>query len=194
VDHLSQVSDAELVKRAQIKPLGDASGAEAIGELYDRYNEQVFRYVWARVYDRNSAEDLTGEVFVRMVANLPKYRPTSTPFLAWLYRIAHNLVIDHYRKEENKRELHLDQVDQLLLDTNNPADMTEDKMFYNRVKIALLEINPTWQEVIVLRFLMGMSLQEVAVTLGKSVGAVKVAQHRGLKELRNVLQPEVSED
>jgi RNA polymerase sigma-70 factor (ECF subfamily) len=194
VDHLSQVSDSELVKRAQIKPLGDASGAEAIGELYDRYNEQVFRYVWARVYDRNSAEDLTGEVFVRMVANLPKYRPTSTPFLAWLYRIAHNLVIDHYRKEENKRELHLDQVDQLLLDTNNPADMTEDKMFYNRVKIALLEINPTWQEVIVLRFLMGMSLQEVAVTLGKSVGAVKVAQHRGLKELRNVLQPEVSED
>lgn len=191
---MSQVSDAELVKRAQIKPLGDASGAEAIGELYDRYNEQVFRYVWARVYDRNSAEDLTGEVFVRMVANLPKYRPTSTPFLAWLYRIAHNLVIDHYRKEENKRELHLDQVDQLLLDTNNPADMTEDKMFYNRVKIALLEINPTWQEVIVLRFLMGMSLQEVAVTLGKSVGAVKVAQHRGLKELRNVLQPEVSED
>jgi RNA polymerase sigma-70 factor (ECF subfamily) len=194
VDHLSQVSDGELVKRAQIKPLGDASGAEAIGELYDRYNEQVFRYVWARVYDRNSAEDLTGEVFVRMVANLPKYRPTSTPFLAWLYRIAHNLVIDHYRKEENKRELHLDQVDQLLLDTNNPADMTEDKMFYNRIKIALLEINPTWQEVIVLRFLMGMSLQEVAVTLGKSVGAVKVAQHRGLKELRNVLQPEVSED
>jgi len=194
VDHLSQVSDDELVKRAQIKPLGDASGAEAIGELYDRYNEQVFRYVWARIYDRNSAEDLTGEVFVRMVANIPKYRPTSTPFLAWLYRIAHNLVIDYYRKEENKRELHLDQVDQLLVDTNNPADATEDKMFYNRLKNALSEINPTWQEVITLRFLMGMSLQEVAMTLGKSVGAVKVAQHRGLKELREVLQREASED
>jgi RNA polymerase sigma-70 factor (ECF subfamily) len=194
VDHLSRVSDDELVKRAQIKPLGDASGAEAIGELYDRYNEQVFRYVWARIYDRNSAEDLTGEVFVRMVANIPKYRPTSTPFLAWLYRIAHNLVIDYYRKEENKRELHLDQVDQLLVDTNNPADATEDKMFYNRLKNALLEINPTWQEVITLRFLMGMSLQEVAMTLGKSVGAVKVAQHRGLKELREVLQREASED
>ncbi len=194
MDHLSQVSDDELVKRAQIKPLGDASGAEAIGELYDRYNEQVFRYVWARIYDRNSAEDLTGEVFVRMVANIPKYRPTSTPFLAWLYRIAHNLVIDYYRKEENKRELHLDQVDQLLVDTNNPADATEDKMFYNRLKNALLEINPTWQEVITLRFLMGMSLQEVATTLGKSVGAVKVAQHRGLKELREVLQREASED
>ena len=191
---MSPISDDELVKRAQIKPLGDASGAEAIGELYDRYNEQVFRYVWARVYDRNSAEDLTGEVFTRMVANLPKYRPTSTPFLAWLYRIAHNLVIDHYRKEENKRELHLDQVDQFLVDTNNPADATEGKMFYNRVKIALLELNPTRQEVIILRFLMGMSLQEVATTLGKSVGAVKVAQHRGLKELRDVLQQEVSED
>lgn len=189
-----EISDNELVKRAQIKPLGDASGAEAIGELYDRYNEQVFRYVWARVYDRNAAEDLAGEVFARMVANLPKYRPTSTPFLAWLYRIAHNLVVDHYRKEENKRELQLDQVSQLLVDTNNPAETTEDKMFFNQVKIALLELNPTRQEVIVLRFLMGMSLQEVAATLGKSVGAVKVAQHRGLKELREILQQEASED
>lgn len=191
---MPEISDNELVKRAQIKPLGDASGVEAIGELYDRYNERVFRYVWARVYDQNAAEDLTGEVFVRMVANLPKYRPTSTPFLAWLYRIAHNLVVDHYRKEENKRELQLDRVDQLLVDTNNPAETTEEKMFFNRVKIALLELNPTRQEVIVLRFLMGMSLQEVAATLGKSIGAVKVAQHRGLKELREILQQEASED
>lgn len=191
---MTEVSDNELVKSAQIKPLGDASGAEAIGELYDRYNEQVFRYVWARVYDQNVAEDLTGEVFVRMVANLPKYRPTSTPFLAWLYRIAHNLVVDHYRKEENRRELQLEQVDQLLLDKSNPAETTEEKMFFSRVKLALLDLNPTRQEVIVLRFLMGMSLQEVAKTLGKTVGAVKVAQHRGLKELREVLQQEAGED
>jgi RNA polymerase sigma-70 factor (ECF subfamily) len=134
------------------------------------------------------------EAIGELVANLPKYRPTSTPFLAWLYRIAHNLVIDHYRKEENKRDLHLDQVDQLLVDTNNPAKTTEEKLFFDQVKVALMELNQTRQEVIILRFLMGLSLQEVAATLGKSVGAVKVAQHRGLKELRGVLQHEVSED
>lgn len=191
---MQKISDDELVKRAQTTPLGIASGAEAIGELYDRYNEQVFRYVWARVYDRNSAEDLTGEVFTRMVANLPKYRPTSSPFLAWLYRIAHNLVIDHYRKEENKRELPLDQVDQLVADKDNPTETTEERQFFEQVKHALMELNPTRQEVIILRFLVGLSLQEVAATLGKTVGAVKVAQHRGLKELREVLQQEASED
>ena len=191
---MQKISDDELVKRAQTTPLGIPSGAEAIGELYDRYNEQVFRYVWARVYDRNSAEDLTGEVFTRMVANLPKYRSTKTPFLAWLYRIAHNLVIDHYRKEKNKRELPLDQVDKLVADKDNPAKTTEERLFFEQVKTALMELNPTRQEVIILRFLMELSLQEVAATLGKTVGAVKVAQHRGLKELREVLQQEASED
>lgn len=89
-------NDADLVKRAQ------GGDVDAVGELYDRHHESIFRYVQSRVYDRDLAEDLTGEIFTRMVTSLPGYRLRGIPFRAWLYRIARNLVVDHYRKESGR--------------------------------------------------------------------------------------------
>ncbi len=194
MDHLSRASDTELVRRAQSKRLGWESGAEAMGELYNRYHERIFRYVWSRVYDRQLAEDLTGEVFYRMVTNLAKYRWMEIPFQAWLYRIAHNLMVDYFRKAGNKRELPIELVDYSGGGVDGPAQTVEKRLHIEQVLGALEDLKPIQQEVILLRFLMGLSLREVASILGKTVGAVKAVQHRGLMELRTVLEFELNEE
>lgn len=178
-------SDLELVHNAQ---QGDV---EAVGELYDRHHERIFRYIWARVRDQVTAEDLTGDVFARMVTALNGYRPGSVPFTAWLYRIAHNLVIDHYRKENVTMSVPLYYADSMSGSQDNPTTVVEQQLTLERVHQALQTIDQTQQEVVVLRFLAGLSLHEVAHTLDKSVAAVKALQYRGLSALRVALKQEI---
>jgi RNA polymerase sigma-70 factor (ECF subfamily) len=159
-----------------------------MGEIYDRHHLHIFRYVCSRVGDNHSAEDLTGEIFARMVANLPDYRPMGVPFRAWLYRIAHNLVVDHYRKEGGQVLVPLDHADGLAGEGNNPDAIVETKLTVERIQRALDTLDQSQREVVVLRFLMGLSLREVALTLDKTVAAVKSLQHRGLLALRAALQ------
>jgi RNA polymerase sigma-70 factor (ECF subfamily) len=174
--------DADLIKRAQ---QGDS---EAVGELYDRYNERIFRYVWARVHDALTAEDLTGEVFARMVAALAGYRFTGVPFGAWLYRIAHNLVVDHHRKEGGRVLIPLQHVEEHPGSMANPDAVVDQLLKLERVERALVRLDPLQREVVVLRFVVGMPLQEVAQALDKTVAAVKSLQYRGLIALRAELK------
>lgn len=190
---MQKISDSELVKHAQANQSSAASGVESIGELYDRHHQRIFRYLWSRVSNRQVAEDLTGEVFARMITNLPKYRPTQVPFQAWLFRIAHNILIDYYRKEGSKKELSLEELGAVVAGTDNPARNIEQQQFSEQVWGALQELNPSRQEVVTLRFFMGFSIQEVASIVGKTVNAVKMTQYRGLKELRQVLERESRE-
>lgn len=180
--HLLELNEVELVRRARD---GDA---EAVGALYDRHHEQIFRYVWSRVDNQHLAEDLTGEIFTRMVVNLPRYRLAGVPFRAWLYRIAYNLIMDHYRTENGRSPLPLQQAHNLSHDGQNPATIIETKLTIDRVRRALAQLDPAQRDVVELRFLAGMPLREVAATLDKSVAAIKSTQHRGLKALRLALQ------
>jgi len=160
---------------------------EAAGELYDRHNQHIFRYVWSRVGDQRSAEDLTGEVFSRMVAKLPDYRTTGVPFRAWLYRIAHNLIVDHQRKQGSHVLVPLNRAEDLYEEGNNPASVVERQLTLERIQRALETLDPSQQEVVVLRFLVGLPLQDVALTLDKTVASVKSLQYRGLIALRALL-------
>jgi RNA polymerase sigma-70 factor (ECF subfamily) len=191
---LQNISDAELVKRARNRQNDPIAGAEAVGELYDRYHESIFRYIWARVSDYQLAEDLTGDVFTRMVTNLPRYRYTGTPFQAWLYRIARNLVIDNHRKASTRNELLLDPEVNNRVDEQNPAQIAEDQIFIEEVIAMLKGLKPYKQDVIILRFIIGLSLKEVSKILGKTIGSVKVTQHRALKELRTIFELKTGED
>ena len=175
-------SDGDLVRRAHG---GDVS---AVGQLYDRHHERIFRYVRSRVSDSHLAEDLTGEVFTRMVISLPEYRPTVVPFRAWLYRIAHNLVVDHYRKESHQVSVPLYHAESQSGEAENPASIVERQITVERVYRALDRLAPSQREVVVLRFLVGLSLREVALTLGRSIAAIKSLQHRGLAALRAALK------
>jgi len=177
------LSDAELVKRAQ------GGDVNAVGALYDRYQARIFRYVQSRVFDGRLAEDLTGEIFMRMVINLPRYRATGVPFASWLYRIARNLVVDHHRKEGNFMSLPIDYVANMHDGRqHNPAPVVERQLEMERIQLALERIDEMQREVIRLRFLVGLSLQEVAEALDKTVAAVKSLQHRGLLALRVALK------
>ena len=187
---MPNISDAELIKRAQDKKNHPDAGAEAVGELYDRYHDLVFRYIWSRVSDQQLAEDLTGDVFIRMVINLPRYRSTGAPFSAWLLHIARNLVIDNHRKASNRNQLPIENADNLKADREGPADIVENQIFIEEVQRALQELKPIKQDILILRFIVGLSLHEVAATLGKTVGSIKVDQHRALKELRTILESE----
>src|SRR3990170_2078041 len=126
---------------------------------------------------------MTGEVFTRMLAALPRYQPTATPFRAWLYRIAHNLVVDHYRKEGGRTFLSLDQAEAQSDEAGDLNLIVEWNLTIEQVHHALARLDEAQREVVSLRFLSGLSLQEVAAALEKSEGAIKALQHRGLAAL-----------
>jgi RNA polymerase sigma-70 factor, ECF subfamily len=153
-------------------------------ELYREHHEHIFRFIWSRVHDAPLAEDLTGEVFTRMVANLPNYQDRSLPFRAWLYQIARNLIIDHHRKESAAQSLKdLTQPDGAL-----PEDKADVALTLERVQQVLEKIDPAQREVIELRFLGHLSLEETALAMDKSVASIKALQHRGLTSLRERLK------
>ena len=160
----------------------------AVGKLYDRHYTRIFRYLWSRLRDPHLAEDLTGEVFTRMVRDLPKYRSRGVPFKSWLYRIAHNLAIDHLRASRRHECVPLYHAEGVNADDADPGHAVEHKLTVERAVAALKTLDPTQQEVVVLRFLAGLSLREVAVMLDKTVAGVKSLKHRGLVALRGALE------
>lgn len=168
----------DLVARAQ------GGDLEAIGELYDQHHVSVLKYAWSRVGDRETAEDLTGEVFLRMVRALPKYRRTKIPFRAWLYRIARNLVIDHYRMQSDQASVPLEVAENTSNEGDHPAKAVDRALKMEQLHGALTSIKPSERDVVVLRFLVGLSIRETAMALGKSEPSVKAMQHRGLAALR----------
>lgn len=179
---LPESSDAVLITHAQ---RGDVN---AIGRLYDRHRESIFRYLWIRLDDQPLAEDLTGDVFMRMLAALPRYQQQGLPFRAWLYRIAHNLLIDYFRKLNHQATVPLEAVeDQGAGD--DPDQAVEQALLSERLQAALRDLEPTQSDVVTLRFLVGLSLHETALTLGKTEAAIKALQHRGLEKLRRKLEP-----
>lgn len=175
------LTEVSIVKKAQ---KGDSS---AVGWLFDNHHEAIFRFIWLRVRDHALAEDLTGEVFMRMVAELPRYQNRDLPFRAWLYRIAHNLVVDNYRTDKSHMSLPLEQVILHANPATHPDVMTDQALTIERVQQALDNLDPAQREVVELRFLAGLSLKDAAATLNKTVAAVKSLQHRGLSTLRILL-------
>jgi RNA polymerase sigma-70 factor (ECF subfamily) len=181
------MDDAELVRLAQ------QGNSHAIGTLYDRHQPHIYRFVWSRVRHQQTAEDMTGEIFTRMVTNLSGYQITGIPFRAWLYRIARNLIVDHFRQHSERLPLPLDAVENMTEETDSMDSLLQQKITVEYVEQALDRIDPEQREVVVMRFLVGLPLKEVALTLDKTVPAVKSLQHRGLAALRMALQVEVEQ-
>jgi RNA polymerase sigma-70 factor, ECF subfamily len=163
------------------------SGSEqALGEIYDAYVDKIYRYMLYRVDCPDTAQDLTAEVFLRVVEGLSGYENRALPLLAWLYRIAYARLIDHYRST-NRVGQHqsIESLDLSLEDDLDGVLMTS----YHRdtVRDALRSLTADQQQVVQLRFMEGYSLQKTADSLNKTIGAVKVLQHRALESLSRVL-------
>jgi len=175
-------SESALLERAR-----ECDGA-AIAELYDRYSLRIYNYVYHRVGNRNLAEDLTSTVFVRMLEAIRTSKAWRSSFSGWLYRIAHNVVVDHFRSGKQDRDLPLE--DMTLPSSERPAESAERSITQERVRAAINELTETQGLVISLKFLQGMTNAEVASLMGKNEGAIKSLQFRGLAALRRVMDGE----
>ncbi|TMF73524.1 MAG: RNA polymerase sigma factor [Chloroflexi bacterium] len=162
---------------------GDAA---AFGALYDRYVEAVYRYVFYRVRNDADAEDLVSDVFMRALRAIPRYEPR-VAFLAWLYRIARNAVIDRARRSRTQISfedaLAHPNVDQVVEPDATILALSDKEA----VRDALAKLTPLQQEVIVLRFVEGYSTHEIADLVGKREGTVRGIQFRALEALRTLI-------
>jgi RNA polymerase sigma-70 factor (ECF subfamily) len=172
--------EARLIQRAK------AGDATAFAALYDQHQPAIYRYICYRVGCAVTAEDLTSEVFVRLVEKIDGYTYRGRPLLAWLYTIARNLVSDHHRGDGGTELVALP--DDLRADVMGPEDAADSALDQERLAGALEELTEGQRQVIVLRFLEGLDNQTVAQILDKSYGATKALQHRGLAALRRVLE------
>ena len=169
---------------------GDSS---AFGSLYDRYQPAIYRFIVVKVGSREEAEDITHHVFLSAWQKVGTYKHRGHPFSSWLYQIARNMVIDHYRSR--KDDVSLDKIDpeSSIIPAVAQFDLST-KMQLQAVHRAIVELKPDYQDVIVLRFIEDMSLKEAAAILKKSEGAVKLAQHRAIKELKKKLGDDSNEE
>jgi RNA polymerase sigma-70 factor, ECF subfamily len=174
-------NERQLVLQAQ------AGNSEAFGQLYDAYMERIYRFVYFRVEDQQTAEDITAQVFLKAWSNLDRFSFSRTPYLAWLYTIAHNAVIDHYRTRKVTTALddvQLSQPDHSEA-VENDIDLTAEMQ---SVKKALQALTDDQQKVLTLKFIEGMSNNEIAHHLGKREGAIRALQMRGLQALAKQLE------
>ncbi len=159
----------------------------ALGILYDRYETKIYTYIYRRTGESSLAEDLTGQVFLKMLEAIRNRKAWHSSFSGWLYRIAHNVVIDFYRQRDNQPQVSLDDKP-LLPDLNdNPAQATELKLDVERLRAAIARLTDEQAEVISLRFLEGYSISEVAEMMNKTEGSIKALQYRAVANLRQLL-------
>lgn len=174
-----EVDVRQLVLRAQ---QGDA---QAAGTLYTVFAPRVYRYVSYRTPTPTDAEDLTADVFIRMVRSLPTFQITEVPFEAWLYRIAAARVADFYRRAGRLPQIHLSEA--MPSGDLIPEDEIQQRQLIDTVRQALLQLSDEHQTILILRFVERKSHEEVALILDKSMTAVKSAQHRALNHLAKLL-------
>jgi RNA polymerase sigma-70 factor (ECF subfamily) len=165
---------------------------EAFGDLYERHLDAIYRYVFYRVEDAADAEDLTETVFLKAWNALAGYRPGEVPFSAWLYRIAHNAIIDRHRTR--KAHLPLDAQTMLADNLDSPEDQLDLKQRVEALVKAMRRLRPTHQQVLTLRFIGGLSHAETGRVLRRSEAAVRVLQHRALSELREQMKGRTPDD
>jgi RNA polymerase sigma-70 factor, ECF subfamily len=150
--------------------------------LFEEYYDRIARYAYSRVGDQREAEDIASDVFVKALKSLGSFEERGLPMGAWLFKIAHNLVVDYHRRNSQVKKIELEKVE--IEADSDPAGDAERKLEMERVQLAMNGLTEEQREIIQLRFLGGLSSTEVAAMMGKSDGAVREAQSAALKKLR----------
>ena len=175
IDHSDE---SVLIRRAQ---QGDA---DAAAELYYRHVPAIYRYFLFRVNEQAVAEDLTGEVFLKMTEGLPRFSDRGAPFAAWLFRIAHDRLID-YRRASRRQNEELSEA--IIDDSIDPETRAGLQLDSRQLARGIASLTDEQRFVIQLRFVEGCSLEETAQMMNKTVGAIKALQHRALQNLAHKL-------
>jgi len=158
---------------------------EAFGRIYDIYADRIYRHIYYRTGNIEDARDMTQEVFIKAWQKLPKYKWTNTPFLGWLFTISHNLVIDYYRTK--KDFVYLDSEIMTGDPDKSPEKLLDAKFAQQEVRRAIMQLPQEQQQVILMNFIEGFEYPEIAASLNKSEGNVRVIIHRALKKMREII-------
>ena len=170
--------ERDLVERAKEDP-------DAFGAVYDRYFPQIYRFAYSRVRDQSLAEDVTSEVVFKALRNIKRYTYSGHPFSSWLYQITLNAVADHYRGQHG--EVELEEGADLPSGGPSVVDEVVRRDRSRRVWSAIDQLPRQQRAAMVLKFAEDRKIEEIALILGKSSGAVKLLLHRGVERLRREL-------
>ena len=171
--------EKSLVSRAQ---KGDEV---AFTQLYEEYFDRIYRYTVIRIGNQMEAEDITQQVFLKALQSIGSFKWKGAPFSSWLYRIAHNQMVDYLRKTKRRTSVPLDDI--ILRADSDPQKDTEKAFDMRQLSSAIQQLTESQRAVISLRFASEMPIAEVARVMDKSEGAVKALQHSAVVALRKIM-------
>jgi RNA polymerase sigma-70 factor, ECF subfamily len=179
---LEELTDMELIALAK-------EDKEAFGEIYERYLDKIYKYVYYRVGNQHDAEDLTSRVFFRALAHIESFEDRGVPFQAWLYRIAHNLVANHHRDKSRRKIIPLEEyITTTVFSTiDGPEQATEAAEDREQLLAAVRRLPEDRQQLLLLKFINHLSNAEIGAIMGRTEGAIKSLYHRTLNALRDDL-------
>ena len=180
------VSESDLVSRAKNDP-------EVFGQLYERYVDKIYNYVYYRTGNHHDAEDLTAKTFYQALKHVHRYQDRGLPFSAWLYRIAHNLVANWHRDHSRRKVIALDEL-ALISQHPHPETGLEYQDDERRLLRMLRHQPADRQQLLILKFIEQMSNREIAQIMGRTEGAIKSLYHRTLLALREAWATEPSQE
>lgn len=181
-EDIETLDDSSLIARAKDDRL-------AFGELYRRYVERIYNYVYYRVGNRQDAEDLTARTFHRALRHIENYQDKGVPFAAWLYRIARNLVANWHRDRSRWQVITLEEIAHFRQEQGSPEALLQMIENEQMLLAAVRRLPADRQELLVLKFLHRLSNAEIGLIMGRTEGAVKSLYHRTLLALRDDLDP-----
>ncbi len=174
----------DVIRRAQ------AADPEALATIYERYAPAIFRYIYYRVGDVDLAHDIQSDVFVRMLEGIERYEDRGWSIGAWLYRIAHARTVDNLRRRDRHPTTTIDEWDAA---TEGPDGGIESWLRRGALRRALDRLSPGQRQVLLLRHVYGLSLEETARQLGRTVGSVKALQHRAHERAARLIREDLGE-
>jgi len=160
----------------------------ALAALYESHYDRISRYAFVRLGNQADAEDLAGEVFLRALESLGSYKERGVPMQAWLFRIAHNLIVDHFRKSAKQKTVSIDTVS--IKAETDPEEQAMAVLEAARVTRALGRLTESQRKVIELRFFGELTSEEAGYVLNKRAGAVRELQSAAIRTLRGLLDEE----
>jgi len=175
---LPRAYEDQLVERAK-------SDADAFGELYDHYFGQIYRFAYSRTRDRDAAEEITQEVFMKALRAMPRYRPSGHPFSSWLYQISANAIADHFRQQ--RPQASLDAAVEIVDPSRPVAERVVESTEAARVWAAIDSLPKQQRTAMTLKLGEDLKLAQIGEIMGKSEGAVKLLIHRGMVGVRQRL-------
>ena len=171
--------EESLIRRAQ------QHDHAALTQLYEENFDRIYRYIVFKTGDRTEAEDMTQQVFLNAIKSISSFKWKGTPFSAWLFRIAHNQIVDYLRRKTKRATVPLE--DYMAGAGDDPREEVEQKLEIENLAPAIKRLTKAQQEVISLRFGGDLPIAEVAKVMGKSAGAIKALQHSAIVSLRKAL-------